>query len=217
VAIVVPTVLAITPDEYGAMLARAEALSARVHVDICDGRFADAVTIGLAQVQVGAATQLDLHLMLEDPVSQLETALSLKPNLIIFHAEAAGDLTAAMTQVRELGVKAGLGLLPQTTAESVGPLIEQADHVMIFTGLLGHNGGQFQTDQLTKAADVRAINPKAELSVDGGVSDQNAALIVLQDIDVLYTGSFLHQAEDPQAAFDSINHQIGATSDSPAA
>jgi len=217
VATVVPTVLATTPDEYSAMLARAEGLSQRVHIDICDGRFADAVTIGLAQVQVGADTQLDLHLMLQDPVSQMETALSLKPSLIIFHAEASGDLAGAMAHAQELGVKAGVGLLPQTSAESARALIEAANHVMIFTGLLGHNGGQFQTDQLTKAAEVRAIKPEVELSVDGGVSDQNASLIVLQGIDVLYTGSFLHQAEDPQAAFDSISRQIGATSDSPAA
>jgi ribulose-phosphate 3-epimerase len=217
VAIVVPTVLATTPAEYGAMLARAEGLSRRVHVDICDGRFAGAVTINLAQVHANTDTQLDLHLMLQDPVSQLENALSLKPNLIIFHAEASGDVAGAMAHTQELGIKAGLGLLPQTSVEGARGLIESADHVLIFTGLLGHNGGQFQSDQLAKAAEVRAINPEAELSVDGGVNDDNAALTVAHGIDVLYVGSFLHQAKDPQAAFDVINRQIGATSDSPTA
>lgn len=212
-AVVIPTVLATTSDEYAPMLARAESLSQRVHVDICDGQFADTQTVNLAQVQVGPNTQLDLHLMVQDPVNQLETALSLKPNLIIFHAEASGDIAGSMAHVRELGTKAGIALLPGTPVESTRQLIETADHVLVFTGQLGHNGGQFQIDQLTKAADVRKIKPEVEISVDGGVSDQNAALIVLQSIDVLYSGAFLQQAEDPQAAYDAINRQLGATSD----
>jgi len=64
---VVPTVLATTPEEYAIRVARAESLSPRVHVDIADGRFTDATTIGLAQVQVAEGTDLDLHLMLQDP------------------------------------------------------------------------------------------------------------------------------------------------------
>lgn len=212
-AIVVPTVLAATPDEYAVMLTRAEALSRRVHVDICDGEFADAHTINLSQVHADAGTELDLHLMLREPVAQLETALSLKPNLIIFHVEAEGDLAGSMAHVRELGVKAGLALLPVTPVEPAGELIEAADHVLIFTGRLGHNGGEFQLEQLKKAAEVRKINPQVEISVDGGVNDSNAALIVMQEVDVLYSGAYLQEAEDPLAAFDAINSQAGASSD----
>ena len=207
-ATVVPTILATTPDEYGTMLELAEGLSQRVHVDICDGRFADNKTIGLAQVQVSAGVELDLHLMLQNPLEQLETALSLKPHLIIFHAESTGDVAGAMAHTRDLGVRAGVAVLPQTSVETARPLIEHADHVLIFTGQLGHNGGQFQSDQLARISDVRQLRPAAEISVDGGVNDRNAALIALQSVDVLYTGAFLQQAEDPAAAFESIQRQI---------
>jgi ribulose-phosphate 3-epimerase len=207
-AIVVPTVLATTPDEYGIMLVRAESLSARVHIDICDGRFAQNQTIGLAQVQAGANTQLDLHLMLQDPVAQLETALSLKPHLIIFHAESNGDIMTALGRVRELGIRAGVAILPQTAVDAATPLIEHADHVLIFTGHLGYNNGDFQPDQLERVPAVRAIKPDVEISVDGGVTDRNAALIALQNVNVLYAGGFIQQAEDPQAAFESISRQV---------
>lgn len=210
-AIVVPTVLATNPDDYAAMFERAQSLSPRVHVDIADGRFTDSTTIGLAQVQPTGDTLLDLHLMLEDPVAQLETALSLKPNLIIFHAESNGDLAGSMEHIRELGVKAGVGILPQTGVDACQKLVEKADHVLIFTGLLGHNDGQFQTDQLAKAEDIRAIKPGVEISVDGGVNDQNAALIVLQNIDVLYAGGYIQEADDPQEAYNNLLKQIGVS------
>ncbi len=209
-AVVVPTVLAATPEEYTARLQRAEGVSSRVHVDICDGQFADTATIGLAQVQVGEGIALDLHLMLQDPVAQLETALSLKPSMIIFHAESDGDLGGAMNQIRQLGVRAGVAVLPQTPIESARELIIHADHVLIFTGTLGYNGGEFQPDQLSRVAEVRQIKPNVEVSVDGGVTDQNAALIALQGVDVLYSGAFIQDAADPQSAYDSIAHQAAS-------
>jgi ribulose-phosphate 3-epimerase len=209
---VVPTVLATTPEEYAAMTERARSLSQRVHVDICDGRFADSSTLGLAQIQVPPDTVLDLHLMLEDPVSQLETALSLHPNLIIFHAESSGDLLECIKHTRQLGVRAGVALLPQTTVEQACPLINAADHALIFTGTLGHNNGVFQTDQLPKSLEIRGIKPDIEISVDGGVTDHNAALIILQGVDILYVGGFVQESEDPQAAYDSVMRQAGAKS-----
>lgn len=206
-AMVVPTVLATTPDEYTAMIEKARSLSRRVHVDICDGKFADATTVGLAQVHVPNDIVLDLHLMLENPTAQLETALSLHPSLIIFHAESASDVAGCMKHTRELGVKAGIALLPQTSVEATTTLIEAADHVLIFTGTLGHNGGKFQADQLDKAAEIRKLQPDIEISVDGGVSDANASEVASHGVNVLYVGGFLQQAPDPTAAYTAISNQ----------
>ncbi len=206
---VVPTVLAETPEQYASMFERASGLSNRVHVDICDGIFADNTTIGLAQVNVEEGVELDLHLMLKEPQAQLETALSLKPNLIILHAESEGDIAAMIEQIRSLGIKAGVALLPETKVEQAAELIRAADHALIFTGTLGHNGGKFQTDQLTKAVEIRNQKPDIEIGVDGGVTDKNAALISLQGVDVLYVGGFLQSAEDPQAALAEIDNQVG--------
>lgn len=208
-ATVVPTVLATTPEEYEAMFARAEGLSQRIHVDICDGQFADNPTIGLAQVQAAEGVELDLHLMLQDPSTQLETALSLKPHLIIFHAEARGDIAGCMAHVRELGIKAGVAILPQTPVATAQTLIEKADHVLVFTGTLGHNNGEFNPAQLPRVREVRAIKPAVEVSVDGGITDLNAALVVLEDVDVLYVGGFVQTASDPQAAYASVVRQTG--------
>lgn len=206
-ATVVPTVLAATPEEYQTMLARAESLSQRVHIDICDGAFADNQTIGLAQIQVEEGVEIDLHLMLQDPATQLENALSLKPRVIIFHAEASGDIAGCMAHTQELRIKAGVAILPETSVESARGLIEKADHVLVFTGTLGHNGGEFKSDQLPKVAEIRAIKPAVEISVDGGITDLNAALVVLEDADILYVGGFVQMAPDPEAAYASVVRQ----------
>lgn len=210
-ASVVPTVLATDPEQYQHMYDVARSLSLRVHVDISDGRFTDSATIGIAQVHRDDEAELDLHLMVEDPALILESALSLKPQLIIFHTESQGDVAACMAHCRELGVKAGVAILPKTTVESAKELIAKADHTLIFTGNLGHNGGDFALDQLAKVSEIRAIKPTIEIGVDGGVNDKVASLIVVEGVDVLYSGSFLQNAEDPKAALESINQQAGVT------
>lgn len=212
-SIVVPTVLASTPEQYGQMLERARGLTDRVHIDICDGQFADSQTITLGQVQPADDYKLDLHLMVKQPLEYIDTAISLKPNLIIIHAEAAADdgVEATLTHCRTLGIRAGVALLPATLPETAAGLIRLADHVLIFTGLLGHNGGQFDPEQLAKVEDVRRLNPTSEISVDGGVGVENASLIQLQGVNVLYVGGAIQDAEDPQKAFDSITYQASGT------
>lgn len=209
-ASVVPTVLAANPEQYQQMYDRARSLSLRVHIDISDGKFTDTPTLGIGQVHRDDDAELDLHLMVEDPASVLESALSLKPQLIIFHAESQGDIGQCIAHCRELGVKAGIAILPKTSVESVRELIAKVDHVLIFTGKLGYNGGEFAVDQLAKTAEIRAIKPDVEISVDGGVNDKVASLIAVQGVDVLYSGGFLQSADDPGAALTSIQDQIGA-------
>lgn len=211
-ASVVPTILATNPEEYQRMYDTARSLSVRVHIDISDGKFTDNPTISIEQVHLDSDAQADLHLMVEDPGAILETALSLKPHLIIFHAESQGDLIQYMMHCRELGVRAGIAVLPTTQIEAIRPQLERADHILIFTGNLGHNGGDFPPDQLTRVSEVRAVRAAAEVSVDGGVTDKVASLIALEGVDVLYVGSFLQNAEDPKQAFESISLQAGLKS-----
>lgn len=211
-ASVVPTILATNPEEYQKMYDTARSVSVRIHIDISDGKFTDTPTVSLAQVHLDADAEADFHLMVQDPGAVLETALALKPHLLIFHVEAEGDLVKYMMHCRELGVRAGVAILPETPIESARAQIERADHVLLFTGKLGHNGGEFPPDQLARVNEVRAIRAGAEVSVDGGVTDAVASLIALQGVDVMYAGSFIQEAEDPKAAFESVSRQAGLQS-----
>ena len=204
---VVPTVLATNASEYAVMMKRASELSDRVHVDVSDGKFT-AKTINPAQIIIPERVRLDVHLMVEQPEDYIETVLSLGPKLVIFHAESKGDLPRVIAHTKELGARTGVALLQQSQPQDYADLIRLVDHVLIFTGQLGHNGGQFDIDQIIKVAEIRAIKHEVEISVDGGVNDQNALLIVTRDVNVLYAGSYFHNAQNPKRAFDTITARI---------
>lgn len=203
-ASVVPAVLAATPAEYKQGLQKVEGFARRLHIDIADGEFAPSTTIRVAQVYGPENTQLDLHLMLAKPASQLDNAISLKPHLITVHAEAEVDIESFMNRVRPLGIKAGLAVLPATTIDEVARWLPRLDHLLVFLGDLGHYGGDFNSACLPKIGQARAVNPNLEISVDGGVNTQTAPAALAAGADVLISGSFIQQSSQPTKAFRQL-------------
>ena len=183
---IVPTILATTLAEYHDRLEQIKPFATRIHVDISDGDFTPTKTINLAHVYVPEGVELDLHLMVKDPFSHLESALALKPRLVIIHTEAEGNHQYCIAELQSFGVDAGIALLPESTVEENAELLKKADHALIFTGDLGHNGGTLDATQLHKLQEVKTLNEEIETSVDGGVNTENAAAI---DADVLFVGS----------------------------
>lgn len=203
-AIICPAVLAANPRAYREQMARIEPFAERIQIDLTDGVFAQPSTVGLAQVYWPEKLQADLHLMYRDPFAQLETIISLKPNLAIIHAEAEGDLLGLLLRLHQVGIKVGVALLNETVPETQSALVAAADHVLLFSGNLGHFGGQADLRVLRKVADIKAINPTAELGWDGGVTAENAPLLVEGGIDVLDVGGYIQQADDPGKAFQEL-------------
>lgn len=205
-AIVVPTVLADNTGDYAQRLERAASLSPRIHIDFSDGTLTPNKTLGLAQIYGPVQPRdIDLHLMVKQPSQYLEQVLSLQPNLAIVHAEADEDLSDFVDHLHALGVVAGLAFLPETPVESVDvDLIKRFDHVLLFTGTLGQNGGQFHAAQLDKIPALRAIKLELEIAVDGGVGPDQAVTAVQAGINVLDVGAAVQSVEDPQASYNAL-------------
>lgn len=202
-AVICPTVTATDPHTYRQQMARVEPFAQRIHIDFADGVFAPQL-IGLAQAYWPEALTADLHLMYRNPLEQIETVISLKPSLTIIHAEAEGDLLGMLLQLQQVGIKAGVALLKDSQPEVYAQLISTADHILLFSGNLGHFGGTVDTKVLDKVAIVKTINPTAELGWDGGVNAENAPLLIKGGVEVLDVGGFIHKADDPAAAFAEL-------------
>ena len=200
-ASVVPTVLAASPTDYAQRIASVEGFAKRLHIDICDGIFATPKTIGLSQVYTPVGVPFDLHLMMTHPESQIEAIASLQPQLVIIHFEADADRDKLVRELHDFGIRVGLAINPETTVEQVASLLPNFDHLLVFTGNLGHNGGEFRMDCLDKIALAREINPDLEIAVDGGINQLTARAAIEAGANVLYAGSFIHDSSDPEAAY----------------
>ena len=199
------TVLATTPADFAARIERIKPFVQRLHIDLGDGELIPTKTISLAQVYDIDDVPTDLHLMIKDPTAQTESIISFGPSLVICHAEATGDLIGLFQQLREVGIKVGLALEAETSVDAVKDRLADLDHLLIFTGdHLGFNRSQFQPESLAKIAAAKAINPKLEIGVDGGINPETAEQAVGAGADVINTGGFVHDAPDPAAAYAQL-------------
>lgn len=207
-SVIAPAITVETPDEYKAQIENIHSFAERVHIDISDGEFAPSFLIGAAQVWWPQGWTVDIHAMVARPSDHLETLISLKPNMIIFHAETQEDIVPILQRVKAAGIKAGIALLKSTVPNTITSAIETADHVMIFSGELGKHGGTASLMQLEKVRLIRAIRQDVEIGWDGGVNIENAYSIAQGGVDVLNVGGTIATAADPQSVYATLVSEI---------
>lgn len=207
-AVVAPTILTETLDEYKASVDRLMPFAKRVHIDISDGEFTPTFLLGESQLYWPKEWEVDIHAMVARPSEHIAQLINLKPSLIIFHAEIQEDRAALVNQIKAAGIKAGVALLKTTVPSTLADVIKLVDHVLIFTGDLGKNGGVASLMQLEKVRLVKAINPAVEIGWDGGVNIENAYTLAQGNVNVLNVGSAIAGADDPAAVYEALTKEI---------
>lgn len=203
-----PCVTAVDANAYREQMARVAPFAKRVHIDCSDGEFAPVKLVNPVQTYWPNGILADLHLMVKNPTQHTETVISLQPNLVIIHAESEGDLLGMVRQLRAVTVKVGVALLQKSQPDDYRDLIAEADHVLLFSGDLGHFGGKADLSLLAKVRAIRALNPTAELGWDGGVSLDNAGQLAQGGIEILNAGGAIQKADDPKAAYQALQKAV---------
>ena len=206
-AIVCPTVTANDPHVYRTQIERVQSFAKRIHIDLADGEFAPKL-LDIAQIWWPPNKIIDVHLMYKRPLFYLDALVALKPNLVIVQAEADGDFKQISTILHAANIKVGVALLASSQVDSIMPEIDNIDHVLIFSGNLGHFGGSANLDLLNKASRIKSLNKQIEISWDGGINADNAKLLVKGGIDVLDVGGFIQRSNDPVDAYAKLNLAI---------
>ena len=205
---IVPTILTNNKVDYRAQIERINIFTRRAQIDVTDGVFAKNETIDITNVWWPKGWITDLHLMVAKPSEHLDTILKLMPSLCILHAEASEDLLPIFEALKERGIRTGVALLPSTYPGGVKDYIDAADHVLIFAGSLGTQGGQADMMQMEKIALVRNMKPELEIGWDGGVNMKNVRALAHADLDVINVGSAISTASDPAQVFDEMVAEI---------
>ena len=192
-----PSILSADFAKLGEQVAEAtEAGADYIHIDVMDGHFVSNITIGpvvVKAVRPRTHLPLDVHLMIENPERYLERFAEAGADILTVHVEACPHLHGVLTQIKELGVKAGVALNPATSLSTVEEVLPLVDLVVVMTVNPGFGGQHFISEMLPKIKRLRQIlderNLGAELEVDGGIKAGNAPLTVKAGANVLVAGS----------------------------
>ena len=142
------------------------------------------------------------------PSEYMETILRLSPDLCILHAEAEENLLPLFEQLKSAGIRAGVALLPTTYPGNASAYINAADHVLIFAGQLGAQGGQADMMQTEKIPLVRNMKSELEIGWDGGANLSNIRALAHADLDVINVGAALSQSPNPAETYQQMVAEI---------
>ena len=199
-----PSVLAADVLRMGDEIARMLTAGADgLHVDIMDAHFVPNLSYSPALVAAIRArfpdAWQDVHLMMSRPGEYVGRFAQAGASAITIHAEAEGDISAILKEIRALGCRTGVSVKPGTPVERVRGLLPLCDQVLVMTVEPGFGGQKFMTDMMAKARALRAWGWQGHIQVDGGVNARTAAECVAAGVDTLVMGTALLKAPDPAA------------------
>lgn len=175
-----------------------------LHLDVMDGRFVPNITWGpkiVGDLRPLTKLPFDAHLMIVEPERYVESFVAAGANIITFHIEATSHAQRLLAHLRDLGVKAGIAINPQTPVGALIDIVEDCDLILIMSVNPGFGGQSFLERSLAKIREARALvaerNPRCEIEVDGGINARTLPLVAAAGADVAVMGSALFDAVDP--------------------
>ena len=184
-----------------------------LHLDIMDGHFVPNLSFGadvIKQLRPLSKMFFDAHLMVEEPLGFLPQFLNSGADLITVHYEACADLHTVLVQIKSAGLKAGVSLKPNTSAQVLTPFLDDIDNILIMTVEPGFGGQKFMSAMLPKIAETKNLiaGRNISLEVDGGINPETAKLCVEHGANVLVAGSAIFKSDAPDKVIQKL-HQLG--------
>ncbi len=180
-----------------------------LHVDIMDGLFVPNLSFGYSMVKAMRKVTdlvLDVHLMIEKPIRYIEQFCDAGADYLTIHVESdtPENTMAALDKIRQMGVKPGIVVKPNTPAEAIAPYLSKVELVLVMTVEPGFGGQKFMANMMPKLKQLREmldeVNPSCHLEVDGGVDLTTCVTCKENGADVLVAGSAFFGSKD-KAAF----------------
>lgn len=215
---IAPSILAADFTRLGEQIVAVEHGGASyIHVDVMDGHFVPNITIGPFIVQaVRRVTQLpiDCHLMIEDPDKYISEFARAGANMISVHPEATYHLHRTLGYIRQAGCRAGVVLNPATPLTAIEEVISDIDYVLLMSVNPGFGGQQFIMSSLDKLRRLHVLlqlhGSQAQIEIDGGITADNAAVVVEAGAEILVAGSAIFGTESPAQAIQQMLQSVTA-------
>ena len=184
------------------------------HLDVMDGVFVPNITFGSPVLEIFknyAKKPLDIHLMIVNPENYIDKFSSYNPDIITIHMEAVNDISAVLKKIKNLNIKAGLAINPDTPIKNLEPYLNEIDMVCLMGVFPGFSGQKFINKTNSRLRDLKNLveskKSKVLIQIDGGVDLSNVKELSRLGADILVSGSCIFKSKNPSKIIDSLKKE----------
>ena len=186
-----------------------------IHLDVMDGHFVPNLTFGpdiIKSIRTHSNLTFDVHLMINNPENYIDDYAKVGANIITIHPESTTHLDKVLGQITDLGIKAGVALLPSSSPDIIDYVIDKIDLILVMSVNPGFGGQKFIQTQFSKISILNDKLRKAErnnimLAVDGGIDDITGPQCIQAGADTLISGSFIFNG-DYRANIEKLRNNL---------
>lgn len=220
---VIPAILPNFFSEIKEGLEKIHFVANLVQIDFCDGHFVKTKTWGYNNHDRDIFTKMtneefelpyfddvdfEFDLMIKNPENQLEKFIALGPKNIILHYNSLDNPVVFFENldpiIRE-HINFGCAFGNDADVEKIIEIIPHVEFIQIM-GIdhIGRQGEVFNEQTLELIKKIRAINTEIQISVDGGVNEDNISDIEQAGANSVAVGSSIFKNFDPISAYKKL-------------
>lgn len=183
-----------------------------LHYDVMDGHFVPNISFGadiLHDVHQITNMELDVHLMISDPMFYVDRFIKAGASYISFHIEAMESVEKThelIKKIKEAGVKASIALNPGTSYEAVIPFLDEIDMILVMSVQPGFGGQKFNPVAIDKIAALSKYKKEKGflIEVDGGINATTIQNVRKAGCDLFVAGSAVFNQNDRKKAVEAL-------------
>lgn len=175
-----------------------------IHYDVMDGVFVPNISFGLPilkQIKSVTNKPLDVHLMIVNPDPFIVPFKQAGADIITVHYETCPHLNRTISFIKSQGLMASVCLNPHTPVSLLEEILPDLDMVLLMSVNPGFGGQHFIPSiyaKITKLQQMIKTKGLATLiEIDGGVNFETAEKLFEAGANVLVSGSFVFNSNDP--------------------
>lgn len=187
-----------------------------LHCDIMDGKFVNKKTyddVVVKSINSNCLTMLDVHLMVEEPELVYQKYIDAGANILTFHYEAVKDksiLPELIKDIKDRHTLVGLSIKPETQFKEFKMYLYDIDVVLVMSVEPGLSGQKFMPEVIDKIKELEKFrvdnNLDFKIEIDGGISEENAKIVVDAGVDMLVSGSYVYNSKDRLSAINTLKN-----------
>ena len=171
-----------------------------IHVDLMDGLYVNNSNIeNYLEGLHNTNKQLDVHLMVNNPLKYIDDIAKLNTKIITFHLDSLDNPYEVIKKIKDNNILVGIAINPSDNLNILEKYYDLIDYVLIMSVVPGLGGQEFIKEVLDK---VKLLQDKNILiGIDGGINNETIKYLEDYKIDIIVSGSFICMS-------DNYNEQI---------